>query len=99
MLRKNIFRQNQTMNANLIRQQLVEKIRNVPDNHLPALLDYIEEIQFDSIQSEQEFSKKPEYGGCWNDMPENVFEDLMTEIDHRRHHAFTNREHRESNTC
>ncbi len=85
------------MNTTTLRLKVIEEIHHIPEEKLREIYDVIhffrvgvesiKPVSHDNIMS---------FAGCWDDMPDNMFNAFLLEIAERRSNAFSGRTHRET---
>ncbi|MGG6264471.1 hypothetical protein ACQ4M3_16600 [Leptolyngbya sp. AN03gr2] len=81
------------MNSADLRTKLLEEIRRTPDDQLVQLYQVIQ--TFKSHPNSDAALDPMSFAGCWADLPDNVYQDLLDEIGDRRQTAFSERHDRE----
>ncbi len=69
-------------------------MEHIPEEKLPELLDLIHDYRVGLQPPENKSAKR--YAGCWEDMPDDVYQDFTNEITLRRSQAFSRRRDREA---
>ena len=82
------------MNSADLRTKLIEEIKHIPDTELAGLYDLIQTFRLASTRSAT--SDLMSFAGCWQDLPEDSYQELIDEISDRRQTAFSERRNRES---
>jgi hypothetical protein len=79
------------MNVSEIQIKLTEEISLVPHDRLSELYNFIHfyRLGLEIIPNNTEEIMK--FAGCWQDMPDEEFEDFLKEIAERRQQAFSRR--------
>lgn len=81
------------MGESIIQKQVLEEIKRIPENKLSELYNLLHDFRL-GLQSPMNSSEQIiQFAGCWNDMPDEVFNDFMEEINQRRELAFSRRRH------
>lgn len=83
------------MKISSIREKVVEEVKQIPEEKLPQILDLIHRFRLGLQFSRKPTDKITSYAGCWKDMPEDIYQDFMSEVNQRRHTAFSGRRKRE----
>lgn len=76
----------------LIKNKVLQEIDLIPEDKLTDLYRF---IHYFRLGLEKSQATKADsilaFAGCWQDMPDDIFDDFTTEIKQRRHQAFTRR--------
>lgn len=84
------------MSTSTLRSKVIEEINRVPEEKLGEVYEFIHFFRL----GVETMKKTPEdimqFAGCWQDMPEEEFEEFLTDLAERRHHAFSGRTPRET---
>lgn len=85
------------MTSILIKSKVLQEIDLIPDDKLTDIYNFIHYFRL-GLENSQATKPKPvlAFAGCWQDMPDDMFNDFTAEIKQRRHHAFTRRRGNES---
>ena len=59
-----------------IRQQILSKVRRIPDNKLNDLNEYLSKLE----QTTEKASKILSYAGSWNNIDESAFDELTINL-------------------
>jgi hypothetical protein len=84
------------MSASKLRIKVIEEIQRVPEHKLIELYDVIHFFRVGVETATATPKDIMQFAGCWQDMPEEEFEDFLDEITDRRQQAFTGRTQRET---
>lgn len=80
----------------LIKRKLQDEINLIPESKLSELYSVIHYFRL-GVESSQTAQNEPEsFAGCWKDMDDSVFEEMMIDINQRRNNAFSQRRQHES---
>lgn len=79
------------MGESNIRNQLIEEIKRIPENRLPEIYDFLHFFRLGLQKSKGSVEQMMKFAGCWDDMPDKVFNDFFEEINQRRDMAFSRR--------
>jgi len=79
------------MKISTIREKVVEEVNQIPEEKLAQILDLIHHFRIGLQLSRKKHSRITSYAGCWEDMPEDIYIELINEISQRRHTAFSRR--------
>ena len=76
----------------LIKNKVLQEIDLIPEDKLTDLYNFIHYFRL-GLEKSQVTKPKPilAFAGCWQDMPDEVFNDFAAEIKQRRHQAFARR--------
>ncbi|MEA5419495.1 hypothetical protein VB712_09680 [Spirulina sp. CCNP1310] len=85
------------MTSILIKNKVLQEIDLIPEDRLIDLYNFIHDFRL-GLEKSQKTNNKPisAFAGCWQDMPDEIFNDFTTEIKQRRQQAFTRRRGDES---
>lgn len=75
---------------------VIEEIRLVPKNRLLDVYNFIHFFRLGLDNTQDNTEDIMRFAGCWQDMPEEEFEQFSQEIKERRRQAFSGRAPRES---
>jgi hypothetical protein len=68
---------------------VMEELQHIPTERLPELYHLLHAFR---LQVESAADRDPmRFAGCWNDLPDETYADLMTDIATRRQQAFSER--------
>ena len=83
------------MNTATLRLKLIEELQYIPEDKLPALYDIIRFFRT-KIESVKPASHNNimSFAGCWDNMPDDMFDSLLNDIKERRKNAFSGRSYR-----
>lgn len=80
------------MTSLLIKNKVLQEIDLIPDDKLTDLYNF---IHYFRLGLEKSQVTKPKlilaFAGCWQDMPDEMFNNFTAEIKERRHQAFARR--------
>lgn len=79
------------MGKSVIRNKVMEEIKLVPEYKLSEIYDFIHYFRIGLQKSKGNMEQIMKFAGCWKDMPDKVFNDLLDEIRQRRGQAFSRR--------
>ena len=80
------------MTSVLIRSKVLQEIELIPEDKLPELYNFIHYFRLGLEKSQISKPKSTlSFAGCWEDMPNEMFNDFTAEIEQRRHKAFARR--------
>ncbi len=85
------------MPESMIRDKLIKEIELFPDEKLSELYDFVHyfRLGFQKATSNP-VDEIMKFAGCWEDMPEEEFQEFSEEIVERRQKAFSRRRKSES---
>lgn len=87
------------MTATTIREKLINEIQLIPDHHLLELYSFLHYYRLglkqakSSDKNNQTFTMQ--FAGCWENMSDKEYNDLMDDMQQRRQNAFSGRGERE----
>lgn len=84
------------MKSSSLREKVVEEVNQIPEEKLAPVLELIHHFRLGLQISKKKAAKATEFAGCWKDMPEEAYRDLIDEITKRRQMAFSGRGNREA---
>ena len=76
------------MNTTTLREKVIDEINHLPDKQLQQLLDVIHSFPSIHSVSHEHNDGIHDYAGCWKDMPDEVYEDFISEIYERLKNVF-----------
>jgi hypothetical protein len=84
------------MNSATLRLKLIEELQYIPEEKIPQLYDIICFFRA-KIESVKPASNNiMSFAGCWEDMPDEMFNSLLNEVAERRTNAFSGRRQHET---
>lgn len=84
------------MRQSITIKQVVEEIKHIPVNKLSEVYDLLHFFRLGLQKSKGSVEQTMKFAGCWNDMPDEVFNDFFGEIKERREQAFSRRQSSEA---
>lgn len=79
------------MKTSTIYEKMVDEIKQIPEERQKQIFDIIHHFRI-GLQISQKNTHQPgNYAGCWKDMPQDIYEDFLNEVNQRRHTAFSRR--------
>jgi hypothetical protein len=84
------------MKTTRVRKKVLEEIKLIPEEKLPEILNFIHHVRQDVQLSNIKSNRKESFAGCWRDMPDEVYNEFVSEITQRRQAAFSRRRNGES---
>jgi len=78
------------MEALAIRDRVIEEIKLIPEHKLREIYDVIYHFRL-SLASQRDAGQILRFAGCWNDLPEAVFNEFLADVARRRQQAFIRR--------
>jgi len=75
----------------MIKNKIINELNRIPDYKLAEIYDFVHYYRLGLQQSVENIDKIMEFAGCWNDMPERVFDEFISDIVKRRKQAFSGR--------
>lgn len=79
------------MKTSTICEKVVDEIKQIPEERQQQILDVIHHFRIGLQRSQKKTHKINNYAGCWKDMPEDMYQDFLNEVNQRRHTAFSRR--------
>lgn len=79
------------MGKQQLREKVVEEISLIPSEKLYEVYDFIRFFRIGIERAKTNKRKVLSFAGCWEDMPDETFNDFMSEITNRRKEAFSGR--------
>ncbi len=79
------------MNISEIQIKVIEEIRLIPQENLPELYDFIHFYRLGLETAQDNTEEIMQFAGCWEDMPDQEFENFSQKIADRRKRAFSGR--------
>ncbi len=74
-----------------LREKLVKEIYLIPLEKLGEVYDFIRFFRMGIERTNTNKEKVLSFAGCWEDMPENMLNEFLMEVKHRRIEAFSRR--------
>ncbi len=72
------------MKISSIREKVVDEVNQIPEERLAQILDLIHHFRLGLQISEKKTTKITDFGGCWKDMPDEVYQDFIDDISKRQ---------------
>lgn len=82
------------MKVSSIREQVVEEVNQIPEEKLAQILDLIHHFRLGLQLSKRKTTEVTDFAGSWKDMPEEIYQDFIRDMAHRRNMAFSRRKNR-----
>ena len=79
-----------------IREKVIEELRNIPDEKMENIYEFIRHIRTDPQNSRTNADTIMGFAGCWSDMPDNAYSDFIQELSDKRAQAFAGRRKNET---
>ncbi len=79
------------MNVSEIQIRLTEEISLIPQERLPELYNFVHFYRLGLGIIPNSADDIMKFAGCWNDMPDEEFDNFLEEITERRQQAFSGR--------
>ena len=73
-----------------LRKKVIKEIEKMPENQLREIHKLLNSFKSESPEKPKK-DKILSFAGCWQDLPDDVFKTLMSEISKRRINAFGDR--------
>ena len=77
---------------------VIDEVKLIPEYKLPELYEYIHHFRLKVEKNKESIGQIMKFAGCWEEMPEDIFNDFLEEIGQRRKQAFTWRRNNETGT-
>ncbi len=84
------------MGESIIRDRVIDEIKRIPENKLSEVYDFLHFFRLGLQKSKGPVEQTIKFAGCWNDMPDEVFNDFFEEITQRREMAVSRRRRSEA---
>ncbi|MBI5893408.1 MAG: hypothetical protein HZB79_07140 [Deltaproteobacteria bacterium] len=84
------------MGESIIRGRVIDEIKRIPENKLPEVYDFLHFFRLGLQKSKGGVEETMKFAGCWDDMPDKIFNDFLDEIRQRRDAAFSRRRRSEA---
>jgi hypothetical protein len=78
--------------------RVLEEISRIPEERLPDIYRLLHDFRLSLEASRGETHSLMRFAGCWQDMPDQVFDRFVEELAERRRQAFSGRRIREAGT-
>ncbi|MBF2028452.1 MAG: hypothetical protein IGS48_17075 [Oscillatoriales cyanobacterium C42_A2020_001] len=79
------------MDVSPLKAKVLEEVQRVPENRLEALYDLILHFRLSDEETETNANSVMSYAGCWNDLPDEMFDGFLEDTAQRRQQAFSRR--------
>ena len=86
------------MGISIGRERVIEEIELIPEEKLTELFDFLHYFRLGLQKSKGSSAEIMKFAGCWQEMPEELFQEFTEEIMQRRKNAFTGRRASETST-
>ena len=83
------------MDNSELRIKVFEEVHQIPDEQLAKLYDLIHSFRLDSTLGSSDTNSIMKFAGCWSDLPDRTYTELLEEIPRRRQQS--DRRNRETN--
>jgi hypothetical protein len=70
---------------------IIEEIKLIPEDKISELYDFIHFYRLGLETVREDTADIMRFAGCWEDMPEEEFQDFLEEIEERRQQTFSRR--------
>lgn len=80
----------------LTQEQILQEIQLIPQEQLAVVYEILHYFRLGLETTQNQPKSIMQYAGCWQDMPEDTFSELFTDIQVRRQQAFSRRVSRET---
>jgi hypothetical protein len=84
------------MDSTQLINAVLEEVQRIPVERLPEVYHLIHAFRL-KTESKTDNSEMMRFAGCWSDLPDETYNDLIEEIETRRQQAFSGRQAREAN--
>ena len=84
------------MNASEIQLKMIDEIRLIPQDRLSRLYDLIHFYRLGLEANQNNSAEIMQFAGCWEDMPNEEFENFINEISERRKQTLSRRRNYET---
>jgi hypothetical protein len=86
------------MNSLQIKNKVLQEIDLLPDDRLPDVYNFIHFFRLGIEKAEGAGAQSIlAFAGTWQEMPDEMFEEFVVEVEERRRQAFTRRREHEGN--
>ncbi len=79
------------MNTSVVRERLLEEVYRIPEDKLDEVYKFVHYFRIGIETARDEQSDVMRYAGCWQDMPEETFNQFIQDVKTRRQQAFSRR--------
>lgn len=76
----------------LTQEQILQEIQLIPQEQLAVVYEILHYFRLGLETTQSQPKSVMQYAGCWQDMPEEVFSELLTDVQTRRQQVFSNGE-------
>jgi len=84
------------MPLSVLREKVIEEIEQIPERKLSEVYTLLHFFRLGIETAQRQPHNIMRFAGCWQDMPDDEFQDFLHEIQERRQHAFSGRIAREA---
>jgi hypothetical protein len=84
------------MKATTVREKIIEEIKLIPEDKLSELYRLVHHLRLQSEPLSDRSEEIMTFAGCWQDIPEEEFEQFYSEIAERRRASSARRQHLEA---
>lgn len=84
------------MNHSAIQNKVMEEIKLIPEDKLIEIYNFIHYFRIGLQKSQKNKENIMNFAGCWEDMPEDDFNELLNNLKQRRRKAFSRRKDNET---
>jgi hypothetical protein len=84
------------LNANTVREKVLEEIKLLPEDQLPEILSFIHSFRLRLAHLNAEPDQATSFAGIWRDMPDEIYAEFINDITTRRQTALSRRRNREA---
>lgn len=84
------------MTSSIMRDKILEEIQHIPEARLAEVYDFIHYFRLGLEKAGNADESIMRFAGSWQDMPDDVFNELEEDLASRRKQAFSERRSRET---
>lgn len=75
------------MNSSTLRSKVFKEVQLIPENKLEEIYDFIHYYRIGIETTDKNPVEIMNFAGCWNDLPNEIFNELSEELSNRHHNA------------
>jgi len=76
----------------MMKNKVLQEIDLIPEDKLADIYNFVHQFRL-QLENTSTVRNRPtiSFAGCWNDMPDDLFDEFIEEIEERRQNAFKRR--------
>ncbi|MBI4596490.1 MAG: hypothetical protein HY730_08970 [Candidatus Tectomicrobia bacterium] len=84
------------MSESAMLSKVIKELNLIPEHKLSEIYDFIHYFRIGLQKSKGNVEQTMKFAGCWEDMPENLFNEFLEDIKQSRASAFSRRRNDEA---